>query len=758
MLRRLSSIAALAMLGAAAACNDLSTSAERTPAALRLDRDTITTTAGQTAAFTVTVLDQHGAPFERVPFWAHPEYVSANPHVVRAEGQDLLAALPGQASVRVKVANLSTQALVRVNPTHLRLQVDSVTATQGAVPLPGRHVMIPGRDVALRVFVTGDQPNFFRPRVHVRVIGEGEVLQTFVIDRGRESVPEVVTGNDPASTWNVTIPGALVQPGIGLEVVADPDGVVPRAPEARDRFPASGVHRLPFGARLTMEAAYLTQSIQRLDGSVPLIAGREALLRVFALSDAHVVAHPRVRATLFHQAAEVGSFELRRETISLPTAVNELELAESWNVRIPGEFVRPGLRMVVEIDPDQLIPRLPESQVRLPAVGTLAVDVREVPPLWLRVVPVHQVAFGTTGQVNQQNLRRFAEPTVTRFPVGSWDVDLRATYSTHARLDTEAGWSQLLREIDALRVVDGSGRYYYGVHTNPPNAVWGGLGYVGWPAAIGHDGINSGPLTMAHELGHNFGLLHAPCGNPAGVDPQFPHADARIGVFGFDPVSGMVQSASGMRDLMSYCNPTWISDYNYLKVLNFRVQQDGRRSAALELSGAAAPGLLVWGGVEGGRLVLEPAFTLDMRPSLPVSSGRYRIEGYDGGGAQLFSMSFEPNATDHSDAQKGFAFSIPASLAQPERLAELRLTGPEGRVSQTRSPDLPLAPLSAERRGNRVALAWQRTAHPMALIRDAATGEVLSFARGGDAQVPTGTGAVEILLSDGVRTVRSLQR
>jgi hypothetical protein len=519
------------------------------------------------------------------------------------------------------------------------------------------------------------------------------------------------------------------------------------------------VHRLPFAATLTVDAAYLTQSIQRLDGSVPMIAGREALLRVFALTDAHVAEHPRVRARLFHEGAEVGSFDLRRETMSLPMAVNELELAESWNVRIPGSLIRPGLGLVVEIDPDGLIPRLPESQVRLPASGTRAVDVRDVPPLWLRVVPVHQVAFGTTGQVNQQNLRRFVEPTITRFPVGTWDVDLRATFSTHARLDTEAGWSQLLREVDALRVVDGSGRYYYGVHTNPPNAVWGGLGYVGWPAAIGHDGISFGPITMAHELGHNFGLLHAPCGNPSSVDPQFPYANGRIGVFGFDPVSGMVQSASGMRDLMSYCSPSWISDYNYLKVLNFRVQQDGRRSAAGEPSGAPVPALLVWGGVEDGRLVLEPAFSLDMRPSLPASGGRYRIEGYDAGGAQLFSLAFEPNSTDHSASRKGFAFAIPATVAQPERLAQLRLTGPEGSATLTRAPDVAAAaPLSAERRGNRVALTWQRTAHPMALVRDAATGEVLSFARGGDAQVPTGSAAVEILFSDGVRTVRSIRR
>ena len=38
----------------------------------------------------------------------------------------------------------------------------------------------------------------------------------------------------------------------------------------------------PGSVRLTAPAIYLNQAIQRLDGTVPLIAGRKALLRVFA--------------------------------------------------------------------------------------------------------------------------------------------------------------------------------------------------------------------------------------------------------------------------------------------------------------------------------------------------------------------------------------------------------------------------------------------------------------------------------------------
>ncbi len=40
----------------------------------------------------------------------------------------------------------------------------------------------------------------------------------------------------------------------------------------------------------------------------------------------------------------------------------------------------------------------------------------------------------------------------------------------------------------------------------------------------------------------------------------------------------------------------------------------------------------------------------------------------------------------------------------------------------------------------------------MALIRDGRTGEILSFARGGNAQIRTGAADLEVILSDGVRS------
>jgi len=57
-----------------------------------------------------------------------------------------------------------------------------------------------------------------------------------------------------------------------------------------------------------------------------------------------------------------------------------------------------------------------------------------------------------------------------------------------------------------------------------------------------------------------------------------------------------------------------------------------------------------------------------------------------------------------------------------------------------------------------VRVQWGTTAARMALIRDGRTGEILSFARGGNAQIRTGAADLEVTLSDGVRsTTRKLR-
>jgi hypothetical protein len=58
--------------------------------------------------------------------------------------------------------------------------------------------------------------------------------------------------------------------------------------------------------------------------------------------------------------------------------------------------------------------------------------------------------------------------------------------------------------------------------------------------------------------------------------------------------------------------------------------------------------------------------------------------------------------------------------------------------------------IDARRVAGGVAIRWDAATNPMIMVRDPDTGEVLSFARGGEAVVQTGRTALDLSVSDRV--------
>jgi hypothetical protein len=104
----------------------------------------------------------------------------------------------------------------------------------------------------------------------------------------------------------------------------------------------------------------------------------------------------------------------------------------------------------------------------------------------------------------------------------------------------------------------------------------------------------------------------------------------------------------------------------------------------------------------------------------------------------------EPTAAKH------FAFVVPMRAEAAVRLASLHLAGPGIRASSAQSLEAP--PVTATRTGaGRIALRWDASKSPMLLVRDAVSGEVLSFARGGASEVATGRDQVVVTASGRAR-------
>ena len=99
------------------------------------------------------------------------------------------------------------------------------------------------------------------------------------------------------------------------------------------------------------------------------------------------------------------------------------------------------------------------------------------------------------------------------------------------------------------------------------------------------------------------------------------------------------------------------------------------------------PAILVWGRIVEGRPVLEPAFEIVTRPSLPRRPGPYSVTATAADGSRLFTLSFDaPMAADAPRGNGHFAFAVPLDQAAASRLDELRLSGPGGTVRTNRQP------------------------------------------------------------------------
>jgi hypothetical protein len=521
---------------------------------------------------------------------------------------------------------------------------------------------------------------------------------------------------------------------------------------------------------LTIDGVTLTQVVQTYSGTVPLVAGRDAFIRVFARANQQNTATAQVRVRFFVGEALVHTMNLTNSA-TVPLTADQSALTSSWNGIVLGQFIQPGLKILAEVDPANTVVEASETDNAFPANGTPAViTVKDVPPLRITFVPVVQrFDKALVGNVTDANKDQFLIDARRLLPLRDIDAQVHAPYTTADSIEITSNdgnqeWLRILNEMNALRIAESSTRNYFGVVKVSYNAGVAGYGYVPGRAAVGWDYLPSGRNVAAHELGHNFSRFHAPCGGVGGPDPNFPYAGGTIGVYGYDFTSGTVRLPSSA-DLMGYCNSPWISDYNYVGAMDWRQTNPSPDVASASLGrvqdASPRPSLLVWGRVERGELVLEPAFSLVTRPSVPRETGPYRVEGIARNGRTLFSYSFAgERPADAEDATaRHFAFAIPMDEATQGELASIRLTGGGARAATMQAGVAPGGVAAAVNAvdatvgaSGSINVRWGAGTARMALIRDRATGQVLSFARGGSASVRARSGDIEVTVSDGVRS------
>jgi hypothetical protein len=427
---------------------------------------------------------------------------------------------------------------------------------------------------------TGVTPFTARFRVSARDVDSGEL--TCELSPGGE-----VPCRMGQRTVEVTQPGALL---VTLRARDGRGGVATRTVTLRGVEPVGDVR---------VDSVSLGQTV--VAPTLRLVEGKPALVLAQVVSDTPGLSN--VVQVVGRRAGQ----ELGRVTMTGPATVptTAVDPTRQFRATVPAEWIRPGLELTVRADAMETLPE--SSETNNEARLTPAVSRRNA--LHLTTVPI--VAGGVTASV--LDLR---DTMVAQWPFAEATSRTRAPYTTNVvptGSDVSA-WSSLLSQLAQVRSADGSQRHYYGFVRVGSFGV-AGIGYIGQPTAVGRDDSEG---VASHELGHNFGRPHAPCGGAAGVDPAYPHAGGRIGSWGWNGQT--LLNPQQFVDLMSYCNPTWVSDYTY-RAAQSALERDSDYGPTPPAAMVLEPSLLLSLTVDGDDVRLEPVHRFEAARTAPVESG-----------------------------------------------------------------------------------------------------------------------------------------
>lgn len=301
----------------------------------------------------------------------------------------------------------------------------------------------------------------------------------------------------------------------------------------------------------------IVQGNQTIGNLAPLLGDRPAGVEVLL-----VMTDGAVGATDFDIQATVDVLD---EDATIGSVRMELGCVRSersaMRGTIPAAWIRPGMQVRLALqsgDPSTVVPS--ETIELNPLVAT-------VPELNVTVFPL--LVGDQAPDTSRSIFQGWLDAARQRFAISAYDLEI------HEPIDLDLGDAcssetkfAALRELSFLRTERASDRFFIGVL--PCSA--GGVAFTPGFVQVTSPGLERTD-TFLHELGHNFSLLHAPCGVPPGVDPNFPYRDGVLGLPGFD-ASTDTWLPSDANDVMGYCTGTWLSDYNYAQAARYRMAEE----------------------------------------------------------------------------------------------------------------------------------------------------------------------------------------
>ncbi len=331
--------------------------------------------------------------------------------------------------------------------------------------------------------------------------------------------------------------------------------------------------------------AVLMQNGAPAQNEVPIVAGRDALMRLWLSMDGNYDGQVvTARLTIEGGAPPI------EIVVQPPNSPSDGALNSTLNFDIPGANLPAGASFRVDLlQIDTGIG--PNPGARYPADGFAQTGAKNVgQTLKIVLVPIRYGADGSNRLPDTQEamLNGYRDLFYSMYPVPSIELTVRNAVTYNGGISPNGGgWDNLLGTIGQLRATDNvpSDVYYYGIFkpTSSLNNFCGGgcvagLGNVGGPgdsyarAAIGlgydDDGGATAWETAVHEIGHTHGRYHSPCGGAQGTEPNYPYSGGKTGVWGYNLLTKKLYSPQNFTDVMGYCQPIWVSDFTYKAFFN----------------------------------------------------------------------------------------------------------------------------------------------------------------------------------------------
>lgn len=292
--------------------------------------------------------------------------------------------------------------------------------------------------------------------------------------------------------------------------------------------------------------------------SLPIIAGREALVRVFVTGGSGAIgAHMKLNG------------DARDASATIDGDSKEDTLTSTINFSIPGVALTESTAIDLTIDGS---PSKASAKLNAQAKGELQIA----------IVPFRYTADGSNRvpDLSTATLVRWNEGLANVLPVSSIKTSIQPVVDLSIKLDPKGtGFSDWLTKLLAVRKADGAKGVIYAGLASPgdsggsfcgsgcvtalaPDTTTLSADTLGFVATMFPDSAAQDVESLAFNVGLALGRKIVGCGSMPGADTKYPHEGGKIGVLGYDRVAKKLVPTTSY-DVMAYCSPKWISDYTF---------------------------------------------------------------------------------------------------------------------------------------------------------------------------------------------------